>query len=316
MSTTDPSDSAVGSLSAIETASPLDTDLHPVAVKNDYPAAEAESRAVASTLEVADSTKGQAIPRVLDIEEVEEVDEANVFATDINSSSSQPAIGDSTDGTTKADSPPPPTTVETAATLPPSEVSASSVSNTSSSEEGSVPTPPGSPATSVTFEVSSSSNGDKGGGGATQSEQGSSCGASSGDAMARRSSAPAAFVQKSILKKQSSLPPGAAFTGSSSTSRPSPLQRMASAPTLDSAAMKSAADRTAPLAPEASPRRQSRRISFSTELDMGVALDKGERYRCRYSCGFVGYMEEVMNETECRENSNTDRRRRDHSRTF
>jgi hypothetical protein len=26
---------------------------------------------------------------------------------------------------------------------------------------------------------------------------------------------------------------------------------------------------------------------------MGVALDKGERYRCRYSCGFVGYMEEV-----------------------
>ena len=292
MSSTDTSDSVVDSPSAVEPASRVDTDLPAVAVTNEEPIARADTDEVASISEATGSAKDQGIPRVLLIEEVEEVNEANVPTADISSSASPTARGASTEGSAKADAPPP-LPINTAAIEPPPATN-DKVNISSSSEAGNDPTSPVRPATtgSITFKETRSS----GGGGAPQSELDNSSGTSSGHTGARRMSAPAGSMPKSILKKQSSLPPGASFAGSSPSSKPPPLQRMASAPLLDSAASHSVAtDRTTPAAPKdaSAPRRQSRRISFSTELDMGVALDKGERYRCRYSCGFVGYMEEV-----------------------
>jgi len=294
MSSTDTSDSVVDSPSAVEPASRVDTDLPAVAVTNEEPIARADTDEVASISEATGSAKDQGIPRVLLIEEVEEVNEANVPTADISSSASPTARGASTEGSAKADAPPP-LPINTAAIEPPPATN-DKVNISSSSEAGNDPTSPRvRPATtgSITFKETRSSGG---GGGAPQSELDNSSGTSSGHTGARRMSAPAGSMPKSILKKQSSLPPGASFAGSSPSSKPPPLQRMASAPLLDSAASHSVAtDRTTPAAPKdaSAPRRQSRRISFSTELDMGVALDKGERYRCRYSCGFVGYMEEV-----------------------
>jgi len=52
--------------------------------------------------------------------------------------------------------------------------------------------------------------------------------------------------------------------------------------------------------PEGRAQRQPSFVHFNLNLDVGQALDKGDRYRCSYKCGFIGYWAEVeAHEAQC-----------------